>query len=81
VEVSASVGISIFPDHGDDPTTLLHRADQALYRAKHQGRNNYQFFSTSIDTLAKKTEVLESSLLRALENQEFSVLYQPNKVS
>ena len=79
VAVSASVGISIFPDHGKDPNILLRLADQALYQAKHRGRNTYQFFSTVLDTIATKTEVLESSLQRAITNQEFSVLYQPQQ--
>jgi diguanylate cyclase (GGDEF)-like protein len=79
VTVSASVGISIFPDHGDNLSTLLQCADQALYRAKGLGRNTYQFFSSALGTLATKEEVVGSSLLRALANRELGVVYQPQQ--
>ncbi len=72
-----SIGITVFPDDGDSPDVLLKNADAALYRAKGEGRNAYRFFTTEINARAVEQMRLESYLRRALERQEFTILYQP----
>lgn len=75
--VSGSVGISLFPDDGQDVTTLLKNADSALYRAKEHGGNSYHFYTKDLTTAAFKRLALESSLRRAVEREEFTLYYQP----
>lgn len=75
--VSASIGISIFPSDGDDAETLVKNADTAMYRAKDMGRNNYQFYTKTLNSAALKRMTLENSLRKALERSEFVVHYQP----
>jgi len=77
VTASASIGISIYPDHGDDPHALLRHADAALYEAKHQGRNNYLVYNEKIASQKLKRQVLLNSLKRAAEGREFLPYYQP----
>lgn len=73
----ASIGISIFPGDGRDAETLIKNADLAMYRAKAAGKNNYQLFTESMNEQVTRRLVLENDLRRALERQEFEVLYQP----
>ena len=77
VVVGASIGIAMFPDDGDDPEILLKHADVAMYHAKEQGRNNYQFYSRGLGarTIARLT--LERDLRKALVRGEFELQYQP----
>jgi len=75
--VTASIGIGIFPLNGDDTTTILQNAGAALYRAKQQGGNNYQFYTADMNQLAVKRLALETSLRRAVANEEFITYYQP----
>jgi diguanylate cyclase (GGDEF)-like protein/PAS domain S-box-containing protein len=75
--ITASIGVSIFPNDGDDPDTLIRNADVAMYRAKDLGRNNYQFYSNEMSARAFKQLTLENSLRHALKRNEFSLLYQP----
>jgi len=77
VVVTASIGISIYPDDATDASVLLKHADVAMYRAKDQGRNNYQFFTEEMNTRALERLSLESALRKALENEEFLLHYQP----
>lgn len=77
VYVSTSIGISLFPSNGEDTSTILRNAVAALYRAKTQGGNNYQFYAADMNALAVKRLELETSLRRAIENKEFIVYYQP----
>ena len=75
--VTASVGIAIFPVDGDSVDTLLKNADSAMYHAKEEGRNNFQFYSNSLNAAATARLVLEGALRHAIEREEFVVYYQP----
>lgn len=75
--ISTSIGISIFPNDGHNSTTLLKNADIAMYRAKDEGRNNYQFYATEMDSDALQRLNMETSLRHALERKEFVLHYQP----
>lgn len=74
--VSASIGISLFPDDGRDAATLIKNADTAMYRAKAGGRCNAQFYKHDMNLLAIERQHLEAALRRALERGEFTLLYQ-----
>jgi diguanylate cyclase (GGDEF)-like protein/PAS domain S-box-containing protein len=75
--ISASVGITIFPSDGDNPEALIMNADTAMYRAKDQGRNSYQFYTREMNERALKRVQTEASLRRALDRGEFLLHYQP----
>jgi diguanylate cyclase (GGDEF)-like protein len=75
--VSASIGIALFDEHSHDAETLIKHADAALYHAKDKGRNNYQFYTTTLSSQTPELLNLEKSLRYALERQELSVYYQP----
>jgi len=75
--VTASIGISVFPDDGGDAETLVKCADIAMYHAKNKGRNNYQFFTDDMNVRAVERQFLEGNLRRALERREFVLHYQP----
>ncbi len=77
VRVTASIGIALFPDHGKDPETMIRNADMAMYHAKSQGRNNCQFYSKDLNVRAMERLSLEGALRKAIENQEFTLHYQP----
>lgn len=74
---SGSVGIAIHPKDGNDPEILIKHADMAMYQAKQQGRNNYQFFSSALHEQAMERVQLEADLRAALDNNEFELHYQP----
>ncbi|WP_440054690.1 EAL domain-containing protein [Pseudoalteromonas sp. T1lg65] len=75
--VSGSMGITLYPDDGQDRKALLRNADSAMYKAKEQGRNCYQFFTAAMHQTAKARSMLESALHKALANRELSLVYQP----
>jgi diguanylate cyclase (GGDEF)-like protein len=75
--VTASIGISRYPSDGEDDEALLKHADAAMYRAKEQGKNCYQFFSPAMNVKASERLALGNALRRALERDEFSLYYQP----
>ncbi|MDY7574639.1 EAL domain-containing protein [Actimicrobium sp. CCI2.3] len=75
--VSASIGISVFPDDGDDSVTLLKSADTAMYSAKERGRNQYQFFANEMKMIALQRMTLETGLRLAIETGDFRMVYQP----
>jgi diguanylate cyclase (GGDEF)-like protein len=77
VYVTTSAGISLFPSNGEDSSTILRNAVAALYRAKKQGGNNYQFYAADMNALALKRLAFETSMRRAIENDEFITYYQP----
>ncbi len=76
-QLSASIGIAVFPEDGDDGDTLLKNADIAMYRAKGQGKNTYQFYAASKNIHSVQRMSLESRLRRAVESKEFVLHYQP----
>mgnify|MGYP001813652718 FL=1 len=74
--VTASIGIAIFPEDGDDPHILLKNADTAMYRGKRKGRNTFEVFTPEMsDTVVKRVEI-ESKLRRAYEEEKFYLKYQ-----
>jgi diguanylate cyclase (GGDEF)-like protein len=75
--VSASIGISVFPDDGEDLEALLKHADLALYQAKDAGRNTGEFFNPSMNAAALQRLLLETNLRRAVERDEIVVHFQP----
>lgn len=74
---SVSIGISVFPDDGEDVAELLKNADAAMYHAKGEGRNNFQFYAREMNATAMERLVLEADIRRALARQEFRLHYQP----
>jgi diguanylate cyclase (GGDEF)-like protein len=77
IVVTASIGIAIFPEDGDDAATLLKHADTAMYHAKEQGRNNWQLYDKSLTTETMVRIQLENDLRKGLQRDEFRLFYQP----
>ena len=77
LHVTLSIGISIYPDNGVDTDTIMQNADTAMYHAKSNGRNSYQFFRPDMNIRAVHRLFIESSLRRALNHGEFLLHYQP----
>ena len=77
ISTTASIGIAVFPDDGDDVETLVKHADRAMYHAKESGRNNFQFFEESMNAGAMRRLTLESHLRNALEADQMRLVYQP----
>lgn len=75
--ISASIGISGFPDDGQTADQIMSHADSAMYMAKEAGKNNYRFFSPEINEEAQQTILLDKDLRRAIDNNELSMVYQP----
>jgi diguanylate cyclase (GGDEF)-like protein/PAS domain S-box-containing protein len=77
LHVTVSIGLSVFPDDGQDAETLIKNADTAMYQAKENGRQSYQFFKPAMNVRAVERQSIEESLRRALEREEFALHYQP----
>jgi diguanylate cyclase (GGDEF)-like protein/PAS domain S-box-containing protein len=77
ISTLASIGISIYPDHAVEADTLIKNADMAMYRAKEEGRNNYQFFRPEMNFRVDQLFSMEKDLRLALERGEFTLQYQP----
>ena len=77
IHVSASIGISLFPDDANDVESLLKNSDMAMYRAKELGKNAFQFFSVELAEQGNAMRLLENSLRSALVRNEFELYYQP----
>jgi diguanylate cyclase (GGDEF)-like protein/PAS domain S-box-containing protein len=77
LHITTSIGVSIYPDDGMDAETLIKNADTAMYAAKENGRQSYQFFKPAMYLRAVERQSIEESLRRALERQELALHYQP----
>ena len=77
LHVTTSIGVSVYPDDGLDAETLIKNADTAMYQAKENGRQSYQFFKPAMNVRAVERQSIEESLRRALEREEFTLHYQP----
>lgn len=77
LHITSSIGICFYPQDGEDAETLIKNADVALYSAKAQGRNNYQFYTPNINQQSSELLALENRLHHALERKELAVYYQP----
>jgi diguanylate cyclase (GGDEF)-like protein/PAS domain S-box-containing protein len=77
LHVTASIGVSVYPDDGLDAETLIKNADTAMYQAKENGRQSHQFFKPAMNVRAVERQSIEESLRRALERHEFALHYQP----
>ncbi len=77
VSMTTSIGISVYPEDGTEPHSLLKNADSAMYHAKNSGRNSYQFYMESLNQAATERFSIERDLKKALDNDEFVLFYQP----
>ena len=77
VTVTASIGIAVYPDDGNDPDTLIQYADTAMYRAKEAGRDAFRFFTSEMNAQSLARLDLENALRRAIDNGEFVLHFQP----
>ena len=77
INITASIGISLYPNDSDDISDLLKQADMVLYRVKASGKNHYQFYTSSLDIQIKQENMQEIELRTALENNELYIHYQP----
>jgi len=77
LHVTTSIGVSVYPDDGLDAETLIKNADTAMFQAKENGRQNYQFFESAMNVRAVERQSIEESLRRALQREEFTLHYQP----
>ena len=77
LHITTSIGVSIYPDHNNDVQELVHNADMAMYRAKAEGRNSFQFYIPNMQEQSFQRLVMENNLRRALENDELDTYYQP----
>ena len=75
--ISASIGLSMFPEDATDASALMRNADSAMYRAKDHGKNAFRFFTADLAHLATRRLALETGLRRAIENGELFIHYQP----
>jgi diguanylate cyclase (GGDEF)-like protein len=77
IVVTASIGISIYPEDGSDAETLVKNADTAMYRAKEQGRDRYQMYTAEMNAKALERLELETALRKALRERQLTIYYQP----
>ncbi|MEJ2442122.1 MAG: EAL domain-containing protein [Exilibacterium sp.] len=77
ISTTVSIGISIFPQDGDNTEELLKHADIAMYKAKELGKNNYQFYTAGMNATAVNFLLLENDLRRAIEQDQLTLYYQP----
>jgi diguanylate cyclase (GGDEF)-like protein len=77
LDISASIGIAVYPDDAGDAESILQAADVAMYHAKKLGKNRFQFFSGGMNDLVIKRQQLQNDLKKAIADDEFVILYQP----
>lgn len=75
--VTSSIGVSFYPADGDDPQTLLKRADAAMYHAKDEGRSNFQYYTDKISYISTKYLQITAKLHQAVKTKDFELFYQP----
>ncbi|MDD2700386.1 MAG: EAL domain-containing protein [Sideroxydans sp.] len=80
IQISASIGVAMYPEDDQDPDTLLRHADQAMYVAKQAGKNQYHLFDPGSDLRARSHHALQEQIRHGMANGEFELYYQP-KVS
>ncbi len=76
-QVTTSIGIALYPQHGNNVETIMKHADAAMYQAKESGKNNFQFYQAERDSWASETLILENELRKAIEREELELYYQP----
>ncbi|WP_181919361.1 EAL domain-containing protein [Alkalilimnicola ehrlichii] len=77
IRLSTSIGISLYPEDGDNPDALIKHADAAMYHAKRRGRKSHQFFTEDLNTQAYERLFIEGALRHALQREELALYYQP----
>ena len=77
LHITTSIGVSVYPEDGRDAETLIKNADTAMYQAKENGRQSYQFFESAMNVRAVERQSIEEGLRRALDRKEFALHYQP----
>lgn len=77
INITPSVGISLYPESGKDSDALFKAADAAMYLAKGKGRNNYQFYNSELNQVLTRKLLLENELRKAIKRNEFELFYQP----
>ncbi|MHB1301125.1 MAG: putative bifunctional diguanylate cyclase/phosphodiesterase [Burkholderiales bacterium] len=77
VSVSPSIGVALYPENDAEPETLLRQADMAMYHAKQSGRDQYHFFDSRMDVMARKNHERQIRIASALKNGELRLYYQP----
>lgn len=77
IYITCSIGIAIYPTHGEDFNTLMKHADSAMYISKDSGRNTYEFYNCTIDKLISKRLIIEQELRNAIVNNQLTLYYQP----
>lgn len=76
-DVTASIGIALYPDDSEDATTLIKNADAAMYKVKEEGKNNYRFYDCSLNPNAEERMEIRNSLRHAIDRNELVIHYQP----
>ena len=77
LHITTSIGVSVYPEDGEDADTLIKNADTAMYQAKEHGRHSYRYFKPAMNARAVERQSIEESLRRALERHEVALHYQP----
>jgi diguanylate cyclase (GGDEF)-like protein/PAS domain S-box-containing protein len=77
LHITTSIGVSVYPDDGSDADTLVKNAEAAMYQAKENGRQSFQFFKPAMNARAVERQSIEEDLRRALQRDEFALYYQP----
>ncbi len=77
LQIDGSIGISVYPEDGEDAETLIKNADTAMYHAKENGRNNFQFFKAGMNLKSVERQSLEGNMRHAVDREEFLLHYQP----
>ncbi|HET7569130.1 MAG TPA: EAL domain-containing protein [Gammaproteobacteria bacterium] len=75
--VTISIGIALYPEHGENPDTLIRRADIAMYEAKSRGKDAYEFYRDDMSAVITDYVSIESGMRRALQSDQFAIYYQP----